>query len=172
MAAGLRHEYGVAVQTVAADLSTRDGQDRVSRRLSAPTGAERPVDMLVNNAGIALPLDFADTDPHALRGLEGLRDGADQGRRTVAGGTGLPAMALCPGPLNHRRTATPTALAWLAHTPEWVVTGPWPTCDGAGSCRCRASPPGRCLAGPGDRAQVGSGSGTIGSSARSPGRIR
>lgn len=171
MAAGLRREYGVAVQTVAADLSTRDGQDRVSRRLSAPTGAERPVDMLVNNAGIAPPLDFADTDPHALRGSKAYVTALTKGV-ALSLGTGVPAMALCPGPLNHRRTATPTALAWLAHTPEWVVTGPWPTCDGAGSCRCRASPPGRCLAGPGDRAQVGSGSGTIGSSARSPGRIR
>jgi hypothetical protein len=68
-AAHVRQTYGVAVETLVADLSTTDGQDAVVRRLAAPSAAERPIDVLVNNAGSATAPDFADTDPCALRAL-------------------------------------------------------------------------------------------------------
>lgn len=65
-AATVRRRYGVAVETLVADLSTRAGQGAVVGRLGV---SERPVDFLVNNAGSAAAADFADTDPSALRGL-------------------------------------------------------------------------------------------------------
>jgi short-subunit dehydrogenase len=62
-----RRTYGVAAETLVADLSTRDGQDAVARRLDGPSGP--PVDFLVNCAGSATASDFADTDGGALRAL-------------------------------------------------------------------------------------------------------
>lgn len=64
-----RRRYGVAVETLAADLSTPDGRREVVRRLAEPIGTERPVDFLVNCAGSATAPDFADTDPDALHSL-------------------------------------------------------------------------------------------------------
>lgn len=66
-AAALSHRHGVTVEVVVADLATREGQQRVARRLSDPSSAEPPVELLVNNAGNATAPDFADTDPAALR---------------------------------------------------------------------------------------------------------
>ncbi len=67
-AEAIRRTYGVAVETLAADLSTRDGQDVIVHRLEGSAG-QRPVDFLVNCAGSATPSDFADTDEGALRAL-------------------------------------------------------------------------------------------------------
>ncbi len=59
LAAELRGEHGVAVEVVAADLATDDGVERVASRLR---DAGDPVDLLINNAGFGLPLQFADND--------------------------------------------------------------------------------------------------------------
>ncbi|WP_144795422.1 SDR family oxidoreductase [Microbacterium paludicola] len=59
LAARLRDEHGVAVETLPADLVTDDGVQRVVARLS---DGQDPIDLLVNNAGFGLPLQFADND--------------------------------------------------------------------------------------------------------------
>ncbi len=51
IAAELTERWTVAVEPLAADLSTVDGCAQVEARLAEP---ERPVDLLVNNAGMAL----------------------------------------------------------------------------------------------------------------------
>ena len=48
--------YGVAVEVLAADLLAPRQLEKVVRRLTDP---DRPIDMLVNNAGFGLPLSFA-----------------------------------------------------------------------------------------------------------------
>ncbi len=62
-AADLRDSYGVQVEPLVADLADRDEVLRVAERL---TDEERPVDLLVNNAGFAVraPLATDDTTPH------------------------------------------------------------------------------------------------------------
>jgi short-subunit dehydrogenase len=50
-AAELAERYGVAVETLPADLSVREDVVRVADRLAS---SERPVDLLVNNAGFGL----------------------------------------------------------------------------------------------------------------------
>ena len=59
LAAELRSEYGVAVETVSADLTDEAGVEKVAERLRDDAD---PVDLLVNNAGFGLPLQFADND--------------------------------------------------------------------------------------------------------------
>ncbi|WP_067243587.1 SDR family NAD(P)-dependent oxidoreductase [Microbacterium resistens] len=59
VAAPLRERYGVVVEVLPADLSVPRELARVERRLA---NAGRPVDLLVNNAGFGLPLQFADND--------------------------------------------------------------------------------------------------------------
>ena len=56
-AAELREQYGVAVEVIAADLAISEDVQRVAARLSEEAD---PVDLLVNNAGFGLPLQFAD----------------------------------------------------------------------------------------------------------------
>lgn len=58
-AAELRSEYGVAVEVLVADLSEEEDVSRVAERLRDTSD---PVDLLVNNAGFGLPLQFADND--------------------------------------------------------------------------------------------------------------
>ena len=58
-AAALRSEYGVAVEVLAADLAEEADVERVAARLR---DAADPVDLLINNAGFGLPLQFADND--------------------------------------------------------------------------------------------------------------
>ncbi|GAA4894787.1 SDR family NAD(P)-dependent oxidoreductase [Tessaracoccus lubricantis] len=50
-AAELGGQYGIAVETITADLSERDDMHRVAERLE---DASRPVDILINNAGFGL----------------------------------------------------------------------------------------------------------------------
>jgi short-subunit dehydrogenase len=59
LAAELRSEYGVAVEVLPADLAATAGVESVAARLR---DAADPVDLLVNNAGFGLPLQFADND--------------------------------------------------------------------------------------------------------------
>ena len=59
LAEELRREYGVQVQVLAADLSDRSALTRVEARVADP---ERPVDLLVNNAGFGLKHPFLDND--------------------------------------------------------------------------------------------------------------
>lgn len=51
VAAGLREQFGVAIEVLPADLATDEGVDVVAERLRA---TDRPVDLLVNNAGFGL----------------------------------------------------------------------------------------------------------------------
>lgn len=51
--------YQVAVEVLPADLSDRAATERVAQRVS---DRERPVDLLVNNAGYGLATSFIDTD--------------------------------------------------------------------------------------------------------------
>ena len=59
VAAELRSEHGVAVEVLPADLSIDEDVERVADRLR---DASDPVDLLINNAGFGLPLQFADND--------------------------------------------------------------------------------------------------------------
>lgn len=59
MAAELRAQHGVQVEVLVADLSDRAQTEEVCRRLADP---ERPVDLLVNNAGFGLRRSFLDND--------------------------------------------------------------------------------------------------------------
>lgn len=59
VAAELRSEHGVAVEVLPADLSVDSDVQRVADRLRDTSD---PVDLLVNNAGFGLPLQFADND--------------------------------------------------------------------------------------------------------------
>ena len=58
-AAQLRREYGVEVETMVADLSDRDAQQRVADRLESSTD---PVDVFVNNAGFSVRAGLLDED--------------------------------------------------------------------------------------------------------------
>jgi short-subunit dehydrogenase len=68
MATGLKERYAVSVEPIAADLGVRSDVLRIAERL---TSTERPIDMLINNAGfgIGAKLTDADTAPHE-RGIE------------------------------------------------------------------------------------------------------
>ncbi|GAA2927837.1 SDR family oxidoreductase [Microbacterium luteolum] len=59
LAADLRSEFGVAVEVLVADLADDEGVTKVADRLR---DAGDPIDLLVNNAGFGLPLQFADND--------------------------------------------------------------------------------------------------------------
>jgi uncharacterized protein len=58
-AADLRDRYGVGVEVLAADLTDREQSRRVEDRLTDP---DRPVDLLVNNAGMGLKGRFWETE--------------------------------------------------------------------------------------------------------------
>lgn len=55
----LRTDHRVSVEVIAADLTVGRQIKKVVQRLS---DAQRPIDLLVNNAGFGLPLQFADND--------------------------------------------------------------------------------------------------------------
>lgn len=59
VAADLAETYSVHVETIAADLSERDAQQRVADRLEAEAD---PVDVFVNNAGFSVKADLLDPD--------------------------------------------------------------------------------------------------------------
>ena len=52
----LKDRYGVAVETISADLGVRDEVLQVAARLGS---AEQPIDLLVNNAGFGIPAPLA-----------------------------------------------------------------------------------------------------------------
>lgn len=57
LAAQLREEHGVHVELIVADLALEADVHRVAGRVA---DAAAPIDLLVNNAGFGLPLQFAD----------------------------------------------------------------------------------------------------------------
>lgn len=59
LAEELRTRHGVDVQTLVADLSVEADVNRVAERILLDG---HPIDLLVNNAGFGLPLQFADND--------------------------------------------------------------------------------------------------------------
>lgn len=65
-AAAERHRAaGVSVETLAADLATDGGRERVATRLSDPDAG--PVDLLVNNAGMGMAAGFLEAGMPALQ---------------------------------------------------------------------------------------------------------
>lgn len=64
LAAGLRSQYGVAVEVLSADLSDRDQVERVAERvrLAHKNEDHRAVELLVNNAGFGIGRAFLDGD--------------------------------------------------------------------------------------------------------------
>jgi short-subunit dehydrogenase len=56
---------GVSVDVLPADLAADEGRYRVAARLADPDAT--PVDLLVNNAGFTLPVEFLDASPADLR---------------------------------------------------------------------------------------------------------
>ncbi|MFI7684226.1 SDR family NAD(P)-dependent oxidoreductase [Streptomyces griseoaurantiacus] len=69
----LRDEHGTEVLTLPLDLSARDAPTLLAKRLR-DTGVE--IDLLVNNAGVALVGPVAGADPGATRALVDLNAGA------------------------------------------------------------------------------------------------
>lgn len=59
LSAELRSAHGVAVEILSADLTEEDDLARVVSRL---TDRDDPIDLLINNAGFGLSLQFADGD--------------------------------------------------------------------------------------------------------------
>lgn len=59
LARRLRNEHGVHVEVLTADLADEGDVRRVAERIA---DAAAPIDLLVNNAGFGLPLQFADND--------------------------------------------------------------------------------------------------------------
>ncbi|WP_433559901.1 SDR family NAD(P)-dependent oxidoreductase [Pseudonocardia xinjiangensis] len=64
VAAAHRRDHGVSVEVLAADLTEPAGLVAVERRL---TDGTRPVDLLVNNAGVESDGEFVDVDVHDLQ---------------------------------------------------------------------------------------------------------
>ena len=61
-AQGLEAQYGISVETLTVDLSTREGVDVVVERIRA---REQPITMLVNNAGAGLATEFHESEAEA-----------------------------------------------------------------------------------------------------------
>ena len=66
LAAGLRQDYGAAVETAPADLSSEAGRDLVAKRAAAG------VDVLINNAGFSTSGQFWDADLTVMRAQLGV----------------------------------------------------------------------------------------------------
>jgi short-subunit dehydrogenase len=63
MSTELKERYAISVETIVADLAVRDETVGIAERL---TSVERPIDILINNAGFGIRarLTDADTTPH------------------------------------------------------------------------------------------------------------
>src|SRR2546430_3753721 len=64
VAGELTAAYGVDVQVMSADLSTTRARKRIEERLA---DAEKPVDLLVNNAGFGMNGSFVDAELEELQ---------------------------------------------------------------------------------------------------------
>lgn len=83
----LRHEFGVAVRTVVADLSRRDDQARVAALLDGSDSSSN-VDVLVNSAGFSVRPDLLEPD------LRGYDEGVEVMQRAVMVLSGAAARAM------------------------------------------------------------------------------
>lgn len=61
-AASIRERFGVQVETFPADLTLRDDQARVVRRIETDTAEQPAIDTLVNNAGFSVRTDILGDD--------------------------------------------------------------------------------------------------------------
>jgi len=113
----LSERYGVAVETISADLGVRDDVERVAGRLES---VEQPVDLLVSNAGfgIRVKLTAEDLGPHEhgidvmIRAV--LILGAAAGRAMSARGSGII--------LNVSSTSGFIAMGGYSAIKAWVTT--------------------------------------------------
>jgi uncharacterized protein len=64
VAGELTGAYGVDVQVMAADLSTTRARKRIEERLA---DQDRPIDLLINNAGFGMSGSFVEADPDGLQ---------------------------------------------------------------------------------------------------------
>ena len=64
VAGELTAAHGVDVQVMSADLSTTRARKRIEERLA---DAEKPIDLLVNNAGFGMGVPFVEADPDELQ---------------------------------------------------------------------------------------------------------
>jgi uncharacterized protein len=91
-ATDLKERYAVSVETIAVDLAVRSDVVGIAERLAS---AERPIDLLVNNAGfgVRVRLTAADTTPHEhaidvmIRAVLMLSAAAGQAMRQRGAGT-------------------------------------------------------------------------------------
>lgn len=59
VADGLRQQYAIAVEVISADLAVRDEALRIAERIGDP---DRPIDLLINNAGFGVHSRLLDED--------------------------------------------------------------------------------------------------------------
>jgi short-subunit dehydrogenase len=113
----LKDQYGIAVETISADLGVRDEVITVAKRLAS---TEQPVDMLVNNAGFGMPKTLVTDD------TSGLEYGIDVMIRAVlilAGTAGLAMRARGRGQIvNVSSTAGFVAMSGYSAIKAWVTT--------------------------------------------------
>ena len=113
----LKERYGVAVETISADLGVREEVLPVAARLAS---TEQPVDMLVNNAGFGMPTSLVTDDTSALeRGI----DVMIRAVLILAGAAGQAMRARGRGQIvNVSSTAGFVAMGAYSATKAWVTT--------------------------------------------------
>jgi uncharacterized protein len=113
----LKERYGVAVETISADMGVREDVLSVAQRL---TSREQPVDMLVNNAGFGVPKSLVTDDTTAL---EHAIDVMIRAVLILAGAAGQAMRARGRGQIiNVSSTAGFVAMGGYSAIKAWVTT--------------------------------------------------